>query len=127
MVRGSLLDAKLIRTDPVNDISVLKAEGTFTFLPLGRAGTVLLGQEVLTIGFPNPEIQGFAPKLTKGEISATTGLHDDPRLFQVSIPVQPGNSGGPVVDENGSVVGVISASLSALGLLKSTGVVPQNV
>lgn len=120
-------DAKIVRTDPVNDISLLKAEGEFRVLPLGRSGSVSLGEEVLTIGFPNPDIQGFSPKLTKGEISATTGLHDDQRMFQVSIPIQPGSSGGPLVDESGKVVGIISSTLSALSLLKSEGVVPQNV
>lgn len=122
-----LLETKMIRTDATNDIALLKAEGNFGFLPLGRSDSASLGQDVFTIGFPNPAIQGFAPKLTRGDISATTGMHDDPRLLQISVPVQPGNSGSPVIDESGRVIGIISSSLSALRLLRDTGALPQNV
>jgi S1-C subfamily serine protease len=58
-------------------------------------------------------LQGFAPKLTKGEIASLSGAGDDVRYFQTSVPVQPGNSGGALVDERGNVVGVVSAKLSA--------------
>jgi S1-C subfamily serine protease len=124
---GNKINAKIIRTDPANDLAVLKADGEFVFVRLGASRNVRLGQNVFTIGFPNPQIQGVAPKLTTGVISATTGIRDDPRLLQISIPVQPGNSGGPVIDENGDAVGVVSASLSALGLLRMSGSLPQNV
>jgi serine protease Do len=49
---------------------------------------------VATIGFPDIGLQGFAPKLAKGEIASLSGAADDPRNFQISVPVQPGNSGG---------------------------------
>jgi S1-C subfamily serine protease len=58
-------------------------------------------------------LQGFAPKLAKGEIASLSGAVDDPRYFQISVPVQPGNSGGALVDEQGNVVGVVSAKLDA--------------
>jgi len=54
--------------------------------------------------------QGFAPKLAKGEIASLSGAADDARYFQISVPVQPGNSGGALVDEHGNVVGVLSAN-----------------
>jgi serine protease Do len=53
---------------------------------------------VATIGFPDPSLQGFSPKLAKGEIASLSGAGDDPRYFQISVPVQPGNSGGALVD-----------------------------
>ena len=65
------------------------------------------------MGFPNIGLLGFAPKLAKGEIASLSGASDDPRYFQISVPVQPGNSGGALVDERGNVVGVVSAKLSA--------------
>jgi S1-C subfamily serine protease len=62
-------------------------------------------------------LQGFAPKLAKGEIASLSGIQDDPRYFQISVPVQPGNSGGALVDGNGNVVGMVSAKLSARAAL----------
>ena len=81
---------------------------------------------VATIGFPNIEIQGFSPKVTKGEISSENGESDDPRSWQISAPVQPGNSGGPLLDQSGNLIGVIEAKLG-LKAAKATGDLPQNV
>ena len=68
------------------------------------------------MGFPNIGLQGFAPKLAKGEIASLSGAGDDARYFQISVPVQPGNSGGALVDERGNVVGVVSAKVLADGV-----------
>ena len=56
------------------------------------------GRHMATVGFPNIGLQGFAPKLAKGEIASLSGAGDDPRYFQISMPVQPGNSGGALVE-----------------------------
>jgi S1-C subfamily serine protease len=82
---------------------------------------------VATVGFPNIGLQGFAPKLAKGEIASLSGAGDDARYFQISVPVQPGNSGGALVDERGNVVGVVSAKLSARAALAASGSLPENV
>ena len=82
---------------------------------------------VATVGFPNIGLQGFAPKLAKGEIASLSGAGDDARYFQISVPVQPGNSGGALVDERGNVVGVVSAKLSARAALATSGALPENV
>jgi len=58
-----------------------------------------LGGTVATVGFPDIGLQGFAPKLAKGEIASLSGAGDDPRYFQIIAPVQPGNSGGALVDD----------------------------
>ena len=62
-----------------------------------------LGGTVATVGFPNTGMQGFAPKFARGEIASLAGAADDARYFQISVPVQPGNSGGALVDEHGNV------------------------
>ena len=72
-------------------------------------------------------MQGFSPKLTSGRINSLAGIKDDPRNFQISVPIQPGNSGGPLVNEYGNVVGVVVSRLNAIKLLKETGSLPQNV
>ena len=62
-----------------------------------------------------------------GDIASLAGIQDDPRHFQISVPVQPGNSGGALVDGAGNVVGVVSAKLSARAALAATGSLPENV
>jgi S1-C subfamily serine protease len=121
------IDAKVVRVDSANDLALLKAEGHFAPLPITSSRAVKLGGTVATIGFPVPDLQGSSPKLTKGEISSLTGMHDDPREFQISVPVQPGNSGGPLVNQNGNVVGIVEAKLADIETLKTTGSLPQNV
>ena len=125
--KQGVFSAKLITVDKVNDVAMLKVVGKFSALPVAPSRGVKLGESVFTIGFPNVDLQGFAPKLTKGEISSLTGAQDDPREFQISVAVQPGNSGGPLVNQYGSVVGIVEARLADIATLKSTGALPQNV
>jgi serine protease Do len=71
-----------------------------------------LGNTVFTIGYPNPVMQGLEPKYTDGRISSRAGMMDDEAFYQISVPVQPGNSGGPLIDmESGWAVGVITLRL----------------
>src|SRR4029077_2685632 len=107
--------------------ALLKTDGKFAALPVASSRTVRMGSTVATIGFPNIGLQGFAPKLAKGEIAALSGAQDDAKYFQISVPVQPGNSGGALVDERGNVVGVVSAKLNAAAALATSGSLPENV
>jgi len=119
--------AKVLNCDDSNDVALIKVDNEFqTFIPVGRSSEVRLGQSVSTIGFPNIEIQGHSPKVTQGVISGENGIQNDIRLWQVSVAVQPGNSGGPLLDENGRLVGIVVASLG-LKAVQATGSVPQNV
>jgi serine protease Do len=106
---------------------LLKAEGRFSPLPIASSRAVKLGGTVATVGFPNIGLQGFAPKLARGEIASLSGVQDDARYFQISLPVQPGNSGGALVDERGNVVAVVSAKLNAGAALATSGALPENV
>ena len=124
---AGLISAKVMKVDAANDLALLKAEGRFAALPVAASRAVKLGGTVATVGFPNIGLQGFAPKLAKGEIASLSGAGDDARYFQISVPVQPGNSGGALVDERGNVVGVVAAKLSASAALKISGQLPENV
>lgn len=119
--------AAVLRVDAQNDLAVLKieAEGLKALNVVSSRG-VRLGQIVATIGFPNVGIQGFSPKLTKGEISSLNGIADDPRSWQISVPVQPGNSGGPLLDDQGNLIGVVESKLG-LKAAEATRDLPQNV
>jgi len=121
------VDAKVVQVDAANDLALLKADGKFTPLPIAASRSEHLGGTVATIGFPDPSLQGFSPKLAKGEIASLSGAGDDPRYFQISVPVQPGNSGGALVDERGNVIGIVSAKLDASVALAASGALPENV
>ena len=81
----------------------------------------------MAVGFPYGALLGSQPKVTTGIISATVGIEDDSRIFQTTAPIQPGNSGGPLLDRSGNVVGVIEASLDDFAIAAATGSLPQNV
>jgi hypothetical protein len=119
--------AKLIRSDKANDLAILKVEGKFTALPIDDSLNVKRGAKVATIGFPHVEEQGIEPKVTEGIVNSLTGMKDDPRYFQISVQVGSGNSGGPLINMYGNVVGVVSAKLSADAIYAKSGDMIQNV
>lgn len=119
--------ARVVKLDTANDVALLVCDGSFKAVPLKSSTGIKLGQSVFTIGFPNIGFQGFSPKMTRGEINSLSGLQDDPRHWQISLPIQPGNSGGPLFDDAGNVIGVVLSKLNALKVAKYTGDLPQNV
>jgi S1-C subfamily serine protease len=124
---GTYITARLIKKDRTIDVAVLKVDGAFRALPVAAQPRVKLGEAVFTVGFPNPGLQGVEPKLTRGEISSMAGIRDNPRYYQISVPVQPGNSGGALVDESGNVVGVVTSRLNDVATYEASGALPQNV
>ena len=126
---GTKIPAEIAITDKVNDIALLRVSKTEDLpRPLKLADDAAQqGMQVATIGYPHPDIMGADSKVTTGIINATTGMGDDPRFLQISVPVQSGNSGGPLLDLNGSVYGVVTSKLSAIQMFQETGDLPQNV
>ena len=124
---SEVFPAKIVSEDSTNDLALLKIEGTFPAIALNFDEPGKMGQKVFTLGYPNPDLQGVGVKYTNGTISSLTGFHDNVSLYQISVPVQPGNSGGPLVDENGNVLGIIVAMLDAKTAFKVSGSLPQNV
>lgn len=119
--------AKLIRADTHNDVALLKLDGTdFQPLPLSH-NLPEMGDKVYTVGFPNPDLQGASAKYTDGSISSLSGIMDDIRTMQVTVPIQGGNSGGPLVDAAGNALGIVVAQLNAATVFEYTGTIPQNV
>jgi TPR repeat protein len=119
--------AAVIRSDPTNDIAILKVQGEFRALPVRGSRGLKLADHVATLGYPNPDLQGVASKYSSGEVAALSGPGDDPRFLQISVPIQSGNSGGPLVDTSGRVVGVVVSQLDKIATLKLTGNLPENV
>jgi TPR repeat protein len=102
-----LLPATLIKSDPANDLALLKVTGQFKGLPLGPSRTVKIGDAVFTLGFPFLRTPATDPVLSEGNIKNLSGPQDDPRLFQVSLGMQMGNSGGPLIDSLGNAVAMV--------------------
>ncbi|MBU6410987.1 MAG: hypothetical protein KGJ60_00905 [Verrucomicrobiota bacterium] len=80
-----------MQVDAADDLALLKADGAFAPLPVISSRAVKLGGTVATVGFPDPGLQGFAPKLAKGEIVALSGAGDDARYFQISAVLADGH------------------------------------
>jgi S1-C subfamily serine protease len=121
--------AKLVKpSSPINDLAILKIDKrTPNYLELEEPGEAYIGERVFTVGFPVMELLGSEPKYTDGTISSVSGPHDEASFMQISVPVQPGNSGGPLLNEKGKVVGIITATAAVSRFLKTTGTLPQNV
>ena len=94
---------------------------------LMRSEDVELGEDVLVAGYPYGEIFSNSIKVTKGIVSANRGLGDDTGQFQIDAAVQPGNSGGPIYDGNGNIVGVVISQLNKRKFEKIVGSMPENV
>lgn len=124
---GRMLRANVVKIDRANDLAILKVEARFQALPIGNSRVVKPGTAVITVGYPLVTIQGGEPKVTDGIISSLSGMQNDGRVYQISVPIQPGNSGGPLVNRDGNVIGIVTARLDALGILEATGSLPQNV
>jgi S1-C subfamily serine protease len=125
---GAEMDARVIVSDRERDLALLEVPNEAgPPLSFRRDGNIRRGEGVVTYGFPLAGLLSSGPTLTTGEISALAGLSDNQRQFQISAPVQPGNSGGPLLDLAGNVVGVIVSKLNAQRIAQRTGDIPQNV
>lgn len=127
ILNGKPVPATLIDHDESNDIALLKINKTVDGLPIEIKTKTKQGAEIAVLGYPNIGLQGNEQKATFGYINANSGIQGDTRYFQISSPIQPGNSGSPLVNEKGVVVGIASATLNQTAAIKSTGTLAQNV
>lgn len=105
--------ATIVFSDPDTDLALLKVNDiASTPIKFASKRTEGLGANVMTMGFPQPGLQGFEPKVTRGVISGTNGFMGDVRRYQIDASIQPGNSGGPLFNEKGCLVGVLVSSLT---------------
>ncbi len=111
-----------------SDLAVLKVTArTPGYLSLGDSALVEVGQRVWTYGFPVVTLLGLEPKFSDGAVSSLSGVEGASEVFQVTVAIQPGNSGGPLLTEDGRVVGVITSTAAAIPFFRATGSLPQGV
>lgn len=126
---GLKLSGTVAIDDPINDLVLIRVKNAKKLppaLPLAK-GSGHSGSRVFTIGYPHADFMGTEAKITDGIINAVTGLMNDPRTYQISVPLQSGNSGGPLLNMRGEVIGVTTSKLKAAEVFKWTGDLPQNV
>ena len=126
---GQPPQAAIVRSSSAStDLAVLEVPGLETerFLSLSQE-TPSLGARVFTVGYPLIGLLGEDPKYTEGTVSALSGPGGDASFLQISVPIQPGNSGGTLVNEEGAVVGVVIATASAPAFFQVSGTIPQNI
>ena len=124
--KGKLVDALVLARDRTNDIALLRGEFSGTaILPISEENPNLL-QDVYAAGFPFGNSVSSSVKVTKGIISSLAGIADNFSNVQIDAALQPGNSGGPIVDNHGNVVAVAVAKLDLETTVERFGVVPEN-
>lgn len=123
---GVLHKATLVASDKRNDLAVLKTDLEARAVPSIKT-RVRVGADIYTYGFPLMGLLSKTGNFTVGYVTSAAGIGDDTSHLQISAPVQPGNSGGALVDAYGNVVGVVVSKLNALVVAKHTQDVPQNV
>ncbi|MEJ0093158.1 MAG: serine protease [Methylocella sp.] len=120
------VEARAIARDSSNDLALLATSLKPPAVAAPRS-VLRLGEAVAAFGYPHADILATSGNFTQGSVTALVGLGDDSRYLQMSVPVQAGNSGGPLLDQNGNLVGIVASKLNAIKVLIDSGDLPQNV
>jgi len=125
--KGKEFKLDILKTDKANDLAILKGKfNNRNFLKIKKEGADL-GEDIVAFGYPLGSSLSDSVKITKGVVSSLSGIDNDSSMIQIDAAIQPGNSGGPVLNMYGSVVGVASSGLDASKFFKNKGYIPQNV
>ncbi len=127
LYKEELYQAVIRDVDRSNDLALLKIDAETDPLPMPPVPTYERGGEVMTLGYPFASLNAASQKATFGRINDLSGLFGDPRHLQMDVPVQPGNSGGPLFNTRGEVIGVVVMRADDLSVLEASGSLPQNM
>ena len=113
----NIFTAQVIVVDKQNDLAIIQINDpkfkTIPRIPYVFSSTIRdVGTEVFALGYPLAHVMGDEIKFTDGKISSKTGIGGDITVYQISVPIQPGNSGGPLFDSKGNLVGITSSALN---------------
>lgn len=125
---GRQMPLRLIATDNRSDLAVLSLpEGRYNAAVLLSGDDIALGSDVVVLGFPLHGLIAESLNVTRGNVSSLAGLNNDLTAIQITAPVQPGNSGGPVLNESGTVIAVVTSKLNEAATICAGAGLPQNV
>lgn len=120
--------ARVAKLDSANDLALLHVESEHeSWARIAKADDLALGADIVVFGYPLTGLVASTGNVTTGVVSGLAGLGDDSRYFQFSAPLQPGNSGGPVLNRYGEVTGMASATINQQAAVAQTGTLAQNV
>jgi S1-C subfamily serine protease len=118
---------RVLATDKTNDVAVLKTDyKSRNYIKINEDGAKL-GENVIAVGYPLAGRLSDSVKITRGIVSSLSGIDNNIGQIQIDAALQPGNSGGPVLNENGDLVGIASAGLNKLLMAKQSKYIPENV
>lgn len=118
---------RVVSGDETNDLALLQAAGAFKETAHIRATAVHSGDAVIAIGFPYHGLLTSDFTVTTGIVNSLSGILNDTRFLQISAQIEPGNSGGPLLDTSGDLIGVVAEKLNAVRFAKVMGDIPQNI
>lgn len=125
---GARYPARIVAKDEANDLALLKTDHRWPQAVSFRDGNeIRVGENVFAVGYPLTGLVASSGVVTTGSVNALAGPRDDSRLMQISAPIQPGNSGGAVLDGNGHLIGIATSELNGALLTLVAGISPQNV
>jgi S1-C subfamily serine protease len=123
----SAVTLRVVSKDETNDLALLQAPSPLKAVAAIRRAPIHSGDAVVAIGFPYHGLLTSDFTVSTGIVNSLSGLLNDTRFLQISAPIQPGNSGGPLLDTSGNVVGVVAAKINAMKFAKATGDLPENI
>jgi S1-C subfamily serine protease len=115
VLEGQMVPSIIIRVDKQNDLALIRAQvkQNVPFAKFRASPGIRAGEDVVVAGFPFPQVLQNGLNITRGNVSALAGIGGNTAEMQMTAPVQPGNSGGPMFDSSGNVVGVVVARLNS--------------
>ena len=119
--------ARVIGTDAAADLAVVRVSDLAKDVAVFGNRLEKPGEAVIVAGYPLQGLLTSKGSVTTGIISALAGPKEDKNLIQITAPIQPGNSGGPLVDAHGAVFGVVASKLNSLSVARATGLLPENI
>lgn len=119
---------RVVSSDESNDLALLQGPAaSFKEFARIRDRAIRSGDTVVAIGYPYAGLLTSDFTVTTGIVSSLSGLLNNTRFLQISAAVQPGNSGGPLLDTSGAIVGMVAAKINALKFVRVTGNIPENI
>ena len=128
-IDGTIINFNVINTDKVNDLGLIKGEYKSKHFLNIKSGGAEFGEDIITFGYPLSNDLSDSVKLTRGIVSSLSGPGNNYSEIQIDAAIQPGNSGGPVLNMEGQVVGVASSGLNKITKLldENSPYIPENV